>query len=71
MTSWTEENRAMYVYEMRELKKERREVKTIKEEWKDLKEAIQKAIVKKEVKIKVRKIGDRRWWDKECAKKKN
>lgn len=36
----------------------------------DIKEIVGKAMVKKEVRIKTWKIGMRRWWDRECAKKK-
>ena len=40
----------------------------MEKEWIKLKKAIHKAIVKKETKIKERKIGCKFWWDKKSTK---
>lgn len=68
--SWAEEDKAEYVRRLREWDTQNRTEKTVQEEWKDIKEAIQKAVIKKEIKIKERGLGYRKWWDKECTREK-
>uniref|UniRef100_A0ABD2VXS3 Uncharacterized protein n=1 Tax=Trichogramma kaykai TaxID=54128 RepID=A0ABD2VXS3_9HYME len=41
---------------------------TVNEEWKEITEMVDKALVKKEVTVKKWKIGMKRWWDKKCGK---
>ena len=45
----------MYRARLQEWNEQNKEVETVDEEWKKLKEAIHEAIVKKEIKIKERK----------------
>lgn len=38
--------------------------------WRNLKKSVEKCVIRKQVKIKRKKIGERDWWDMECKKKK-
>jgi len=43
---------------------------SIEEKWERLKAMVHEAMVKREVKIRKRKIGYKDWWDRSCTKKK-
>ena len=43
---------------------------TVEKRWKDIKEIVNIAVTKKNIKIKKWKIGTKKWWNKECSKKK-
>ncbi|XP_077277120.1 uncharacterized protein LOC143905535 [Temnothorax americanus] len=46
------------------------QVLSIEEKWNKLKEIIHEAMIRKEIKIKNRKIGFKDWWDRNCTRKK-
>ena len=68
--SWREEDIAIYRTKLEEWKEQENTNGTVEEEWERLKKAVQEAMVKKVVKVKDTKIGYRKWWDKECTRKK-
>ena len=43
---------------------------SVEETWKNLKETILEAMVKKEIRWKRRKIGHKEWWNKSCSREK-
>jgi len=43
---------------------------TVEERWKGIKDIVEKAMVRKTIKIRRRKIGYKDWWDRECTKRK-
>lgn len=43
---------------------------SIEEKWEKIKKIVLEAMVKKKVKMRKRKLGDKDWWDKSCTKKK-
>lgn len=43
---------------------------TTEDIWRNLKEGVEKCVIRKQVKIKRKKIGERDWWDTECKKEK-
>lgn len=47
---------------------EGQEARTIEEKWKKLKDIIEVALVKKEIKTRKRELGDRDWWDRMCTR---
>ena len=68
--SWSEEDRAVFEEETKELDIGKQEGDTAEERWGEIKQIITEKAKKKEIKIKVWKIGTRRWWDSSCTKKK-
>ncbi|XP_020299339.1 uncharacterized protein LOC109863486 [Pseudomyrmex gracilis] len=38
--------------------------------WKKLKELVDKAMIKKDIRIKTKRIGFKEWWDRSCTKMK-
>lgn len=62
--------------EARKIYKEKTDVKweerddSVEEKWKRLKEMVQGAMVKRDVRTRKRKIGYKDWWDRSCTKKK-
>lgn len=63
---WKEEN-----IKYREKEMEIRiEGETTEDIWRNLKEGVEKCVIRKQVKIKRKKIGERDWWDTECKKEK-
>ena len=68
--SWNEEN--IMIFEARTTEMEEEEITddTVEKRWKQAKEMVDKAVVKKEVKRRKWKIGEKKWWDKSCKVKK-
>lgn len=44
------------------------EGETTEDIWRNLKEGVEKCVIRKQVKIKRKKIAERDWWDTECKK---
>lgn len=63
---WKEENIRYREKEM----EIRIEGETAEDIWRNLKEGVEKCVIRKQVKIKRKKIGERDWWDTECKKEK-
>jgi len=64
---WSEEGIAFY---KENLKKRKAERKGIQEEWDELVEEVRRAVCKRVIRIKKPKIGEKKWWDKECRESK-
>lgn len=64
---WDEENIKRYRKKETEIRIEGEITEDI---WRNLKEGVEKCVIKKKVKIKKWKIGEREWWDAECKKEK-
>jgi len=68
-TCWDKE--AIETYRKRtDIEWVRREEDTVEEKWERLKVIVHEALVKREVKIRKRKIGYKDWWDRSCTRKK-
>lgn len=67
---WNEETIEIFKQKTKELCEEiteKREDK-VAERWKDTKEIIRKSWTKREIKIKERKLGYKRWWNRNCSR---
>ncbi|XP_020297296.1 trichohyalin-like [Pseudomyrmex gracilis] len=49
---------------------EEQEERSLDFTWKKLKELVDKAMIKKDIRIKTKRIGFKEWWDKRCTKMK-
>lgn len=63
---WDMEARRIYKKRTEEEQTDKGE-RSIEEEWRELKERVQEAMVKKEVMVKRHGIGHKIWWDRGCT----
>lgn len=68
--SWTEESVEIYRAQTEEKENTGEEGETVEENWGRVKRWVMKAVVKKKRRIKKWKIEQKRWWDRDCARKK-
>lgn len=69
--SWDEEAIQRYEEKTRMWEQEKGfATSSIEEKWIRLKEKVMGAMMKKRIKKKKKKMGDKDWWDKECTRKK-
>ena len=70
--SWSEEDATAYRAKTEELAINIDDFKimNIEDNWGKIKEIVSGSMIRKKVKIKQWKIGDKKWWDKDCRKKK-
>jgi len=66
---WNEEAIKKY-QQMTEEVGQKEEGWTVEERWKRIKDMVEKAMVKKTIKLRRTKIGYKDWWDRECTRKK-
>lgn len=66
MISWSEESIAIFKGQTEDAAEVEGEMKQDEERWEKIKNWINKAVVRKEVKKRIWKIGQSRWWDREC-----
>uniref|UniRef100_A0ABD2WYM9 Uncharacterized protein n=1 Tax=Trichogramma kaykai TaxID=54128 RepID=A0ABD2WYM9_9HYME len=43
---------------------------SVKSTWKEIKDTVDKSVVKKEIAVKKWRVGHRKWWDRECGREK-
>lgn len=68
---WSEEDIALYQQRTEEEKEDARKIETSSEgKWQNLKRQVHSAMIKKQIKKKKWKLGQKMWWDK-CYSKKN
>ncbi|XP_024890649.1 histone-lysine N-methyltransferase, H3 lysine-79 specific-like [Temnothorax curvispinosus] len=64
---WDEESIKKYKEKAEEVEMKGEEVEDV---WENLKKAVEKSMVRKRIKIRRKKIGEKDWWDEKCKKKK-
>lgn len=68
---WDEEAIQRYMENTEEMQEgEFQEEENVEDMWQKLKIWVKNAMIKKEIKIKKRKLGHKDWWDRSCTKKK-
>lgn len=68
---WDEEAIQRYMENTEEMQEgEFQEEENVEDMWQKLKVWVKNAMIKKEIKIKKRKLGRKDWWDRSCTKKK-
>lgn len=68
---WDEEAIQRYMENTEEMQEgEFQEEENVEDMWQKLKVWVKNAMIKKEIKIKKRKLGHKDWWDRSCTKKK-
>jgi len=69
---WNKKAKERYAEKVNELCRKKgiasMELVTVEEKWEKLKSIVQRAMVKKRIKIKEKEIGYREWWDRRCTK---
>lgn len=68
--SWSEEEIQAYWKKTNNLYEMQEEDDNIEALWKEVQEAVNESVTKKECKIKNWKLGMKKWWDVDCAKSK-
>ena len=63
--SWNEESIEIFKAQTADVDEEEKAEDAVEKRWKEAKDMVEKAAVKKELKRKVWRLGDKKWWDKE------
>ena len=67
--SWNEEDIAVFRAQTEEMEDEQTD-DPVEKRWKEAKEMVEKAAVKKEIKQRKWRIGEKKWWHRNCSMKK-
>ncbi|KAL7296575.1 hypothetical protein TKK_0010006 [Trichogramma kaykai] len=74
VSSWNEEDIVKFQDNIEEEMKQRTEDRwtsgSVESNWEEIKDIVNKSVVKKEIAVKKWRVGHRKWWDRECGREK-